>query len=52
MIIYPEEILELKKFVEPWEIGAGIFKKDTPPEVLEANKKIMEWFHKETDGIQ
>lgn len=43
MLIYPPEIMEMKKKIEPWEIGAGIFRPDTPPEILELDKKVMEW---------
>ena len=43
MLIYPPEILEMKKKIQPWKVGAGIFKPNTPSEILELDQKVMEW---------
>lgn len=52
MLIYPPEIMKMKKKIEPWETGAGIFKPDTPAEILDLNKKLIEWLKTATDGEQ
>lgn len=43
MLIYPPEIKRMKEKIKPWKIGAGIFKPDTPPEILELNKRVSDW---------
>lgn len=40
---------EIKKMIEkikPWEVGAGIFKENTPPEIIEMDKVVMEFYSK------
>lgn len=49
-IIPPPEIEEMMKKIRPWEIGAGIFKENTPPEIIEMDKKVMDFYSKALDG--
>lgn len=37
--------------IKPWELGAGIFKEDTPSEILEMDKTVMEFYRKAMAGV-
>ena len=44
-VIPTPEIEKMEELIKPWEIGAGIFKEDTPPEILEMDKIVMAFYH-------
>ncbi len=52
MPIITPEIQAMIDAIKPWEIGAGKFKPDTPKEILEMDKIVLEWFSKVMDGVQ
>lgn len=52
MPIITPEIQEMIDAIQPWEIGAGKFKPGTPQEILEMDKKVLQWFSDVMDGVQ
>ena len=46
ILIYPNEIKELKKIYGPYMIGAKL-KDDAPIEAVEAAKKFKEWVNEQ-----
>jgi len=45
------EIQEMINQIKPWEIGAGIFKEDTPPEILEMDKVVLKFYSDAMEGV-
>lgn len=52
MIEYPERIKKIKAQLAPWEIGAGTFKEDTPPEILKLHEELIKYLHETYDSVQ
>ena len=52
IVDYPERIKKIKRQIAPWEIGAGVFKKDTPQEILKLHEELVEYLHSTYDSIQ
>lgn len=51
-IEYPERIKKIKAQLAPWEIGAGTFKEDTPPEILKLHEELIKYLHETNDSVQ
>lgn len=50
-VVPTPEIQKMIENIKPWEIGAGIFKEDTPPEILEMDKIVMQFYKDAMDGV-
>lgn len=51
-IIAPPEIMEMERKIRPYRINALKLKDDTPEEIREMDRKVDEFYRKETEGYQ
>ncbi len=52
MPIIPPEIQKMMDQIKEWQIGAGIFKPDTPADIIEMDQIVMQWFADIMDDVQ
>ena len=52
MPIIPDNIQKMMDEIKLWELGAGVFKENTPPHIFEMDREVGKWFHEAMDGIQ
>ena len=51
-IIEPLEIQEKQKQIEPYLIGAGKFKEGTPEYIIQLHEEVLDFYRRETNGVQ
>jgi len=52
MRIATPEIQEMEKRIDPYRVGLTDLKQDTPPEIVELNKKVQEYYKVEFECEQ
>lgn len=48
----PENIKRMERQVKPWRVGVGVYKDNTPPEIIDMDKKVTEFYREAIGDFQ